>query len=86
MNQSIARIGDNLPPNDAELLPETLKERHRQLLDGAERLVEAAERLPETIADERHAAGKMGRLHQKRSAAAGRTWKAPAWWPRRSLI
>jgi hypothetical protein len=54
--QKIAGIGDNLPPNDAEILRATLAERHRLILDGAARLIEAAARIPERIDDEETAA------------------------------
>ena len=58
MIEAVAKMGDNLPPNDAELLPQTLSEQYALMLGGAQRLVEAADRLPETIADE-ETAGKM---------------------------
>lgn len=52
MQNDIAKMGDNLPPNDAQVLQDTLSDKHREILDGAQRLIEAADRVPEAITDD----------------------------------
>ena len=50
--ENIAKIGDNLPPSDAEILKEKLSENHRLPLDHAAKLIADAANLPAEITDE----------------------------------
>lgn len=50
--ENIATQGDNNPPSDMEILQAALTEKHGKVLDGAAKLIEAASRIPEEIADE----------------------------------
>lgn len=50
--QNIATIGDNLPPNDAEVLQSTLLEKHAPVFTGADKLIAAADRIPMLIEDD----------------------------------
>ncbi len=59
MQNNIATIGDNLPPNSAEALQTTLAEKHYKILEGAANLVNAASRIPQVIEDD-ETAGKAG--------------------------
>ena len=58
MQENIARMGDNLPPNDAELLKSSLTERHAKPLTHAQALIDAAARIPAEITDA-ETAGKV---------------------------
>ena len=50
--ESIATIGHNNPPTDAEILKSTLAEKNAELLDRAAELIAAADRAPQTIEDD----------------------------------
>lgn len=52
-------IGHNNPPTDAETLQQSLREKHDPLLTGAQKLIEAAARIPDVIEDD-ETAGKAG--------------------------
>ena len=49
-------IGHNSPPSDAEYLENHLRDVNEPLLNGAQKLIEAADRIPTTIEDEETAA------------------------------
>ena len=60
MNQApaIAKIGDNMPPHDADPLRDRLSETHAALLKRRDELLAASERAPSEVSDE-DTAGKV---------------------------
>jgi len=56
--QETAAIGDNMPPVDADPLRDRLTEDHAALIERANELLAAADRVPETVTEE--TAGKVG--------------------------
>lgn len=68
MQNNVATIGDNLPPNDAEVLQQTLKENHNVIFTRAQELVEAGDRIPAEINDEETAKKATAYISQVNAA------------------
>lgn len=77
-------IGHNNPPTDHEMIREELKDRNAKVLDRTEKLVEAADRAPDTIEDQ-DTADKMADLSKQITVCINaledrrKTEKAPYW-------